>query len=109
MKHIHDPVRTVCYLLHKTPLMKEGVLAPATLTMEDLGDFADVMLENKAKIENVLHVEVRADLSAKPMSQLNQVLRLIGLSCKQLPKKKIKGRITAPTCWMRSRTRECCA
>src|SRR5215813_1354373 len=36
VKRTNDVVTTICYLLHKTPLMKEGALAPITLTMNNL-------------------------------------------------------------------------
>ena len=84
MKQEKDITLTICYLLHKTPLMKDGVIQPITLTMDDLADFADAMLKDKPIIENVLDLEVRADLHTKPMRQLNEVLKLIGLRCEPL-------------------------
>src|SRR5262249_49552725 len=95
VKRTNDVVTTICYLLHKTPLMKEGALAPITLTMNNLNEFAGAMLENKPIIENVLGLEVRADVRTKPMTQLNAILKLVGLSCKP-QKKKAKGRMIYP-------------
>jgi hypothetical protein len=96
VKRASDVVTTICYLLHRTPLMRDGVLTPTTLTMGDLGEFTEAMLENKPIIENVLDLEVRADFRIKPMTQLNAILKLVGLSCKPLQKKKAKGRMIYP-------------
>jgi Origin of replication binding protein len=96
VKRKDDVATTICYLLHKTPLMKEGVLAPTTLTMADLDEFARAMRDNKPIIENVLDLEVRRDVRVKPMTQLNAVLKLVGLSCKPLKKKKANGRMIYP-------------
>lgn len=96
VKQTSDIVTTVCYLLHRTPLMRDGVLTRTTLTMADLGEFAGAMLAYKPIIENVLDLEVRADVHVKPMTQLNAILKLVGLSCKPLQKKKAKGRIIYP-------------
>jgi hypothetical protein len=96
VKRKDDVVTTICYLLHKTPLMKDGVLAPTTLTTRDLDEFARAMRDNKPIIENVLDLEVRADVLVKPMTQLNAILKLVGLSCKPLTKRKLKGRMIYP-------------
>jgi hypothetical protein len=97
VKQTSDIVTTICYLLHKTPLMRDGILAPTTmLTMRDLGEFTEAMLENKPIIENVLDLEVRADVCIKPMTQLNAILKLVGLSCNPLKKKKAKGKMIYP-------------
>jgi hypothetical protein len=97
VKKHSDIIRTICYLLHKTPLMRDGVLAPTTtLTMADLGELAGAMLENKPIIENVLEVEVRADVDTKPTRQLNEILKLIGLRCEPLKKKKAKDTMIYP-------------
>jgi Origin of replication binding protein len=96
VKRASDVVATICYLLHRTPLMRDGVLTPTTLTMNDLGEFAGAMLAYKPIIENVLDLEVRADVRIKPMTQLNAILKLVGLSCKPLRKKKAKGRMIYP-------------
>ena len=93
LKQKKDVVLTICYLLHKTPLMKDGVIQPATLTMDELGEFSDTMLKDKPIIENVLDMEIRVDLHTKPMRQLNEVLKLIGLRCQLLTKKKTKPRM----------------
>jgi hypothetical protein len=73
--------------------MKDGVIQSITLTTDDLGEFADTMLKDKAIIENVLDLEIRIDLRNKPMRQLNEVLKLIGLRCEQVTKKKTKPRM----------------
>jgi hypothetical protein len=96
VKQESDVARTICYLLYKTPLMREGALAPTTVTMDDLHEFADAMLKDKPIIENVLDLEVRADVLAKPMIQLNAILKLVGLCCKPIKKNKAKGRMIYP-------------
>jgi hypothetical protein len=96
VKRASDVVTTICYLLHRTPLMRDGVLTPTTLTMGDLGEFARAMRDNKPRIENVLDLEVRADVCIKPTRQLNAILKLIGLSCKLLKKKKAKRKMIYP-------------
>jgi hypothetical protein len=44
----------------------------------------------------ILDLEVRADVRGKPMRQLNEILKLVGLSCKPLKKKKAKGTMIYP-------------
>ena len=88
-----DITLTICYLLHKTPLMKEGVWMAPTLTTDDLQDFAHAMTKDKSTIENVLDIEVRADIRSKPMRQLNEVLKMIGLRCKPLKRNKTKQKM----------------
>ena len=45
----------------------------------DLDAFADYVIKNKAAVENTLELEVRRDVQDKPIKQLNQVLKLLGL------------------------------
>jgi hypothetical protein len=96
VKRERDGDRVIWHLLCKTPLVSEGALAPATVTMDNLRDFADAMLKDKPIIENVLDLEVRADVLAKPMIQLNLILKLVGLCCKPVKKNKAKGRVIYP-------------
>lgn len=67
-------------ILRKVGLMVNGVvqddIAVATC---DLDSFADYMTKNKAAVENTLELEVRGDVQDKPIKQLNQVLKLVGL------------------------------
>ncbi len=81
LKSERDRAVVLYHLLHKTPLMEDGEWKGATLTSDDLGEFASAMSANKPIIENVLNIEVRADVMKKPMRQLNAVLDLVGLTC----------------------------
>jgi hypothetical protein len=90
----HDERWVIACLLSLTPLIKDGRLNPdATLATSDLDDFVRVMRDAKAIIENVLFFEVRKDVGAKPIRQLNEILRLIGQRAKKLPGRNKQGKV----------------
>lgn len=45
---------------------------------DNLGEFAKICDEKRGEMETLLKIEVRADLHAKPMTQLGYLLKLIG-------------------------------
>jgi hypothetical protein len=45
---------------------------------DDLGEFVSICDEKRGEIETLLKIEVRADLRAKPMTQLGNLLKFIG-------------------------------
>src|SRR5262249_18434166 len=81
-----DTASAIAYLLRLTPLMRgDGAWDCDTVFDGDqLSEFIRFCTENKAPLENVLQMEIRADLKAKPVSQLSAVLRLIGLTLQKV-------------------------
>lgn len=96
VKTDRDVIEVLYRLLHATPLMKDGKWIHATLTAQDLVPFARAMKKDKAIVENVLDIEVRADVLTKPVRQLNVVLGLVGMRCKPLKKRKQAGWMIYP-------------
>ncbi len=71
-------------LLEQTPLFKAGTFnATATIDQGDLGAFVQFATDNKAVLENLLDLEIRSDLAVKPVQQLSEVLKLVGLKFTQ--------------------------
>ena len=86
---------TILMLLKLTPLMNEGRLNPeAVLEQSRLGEFADTLVRHKAVVETHLGIEVRRDAQNKPVQQLGQILRLLGLKLEPLDTKKQEGQKT---------------
>lgn len=50
------------------------------VTAESLVDFSKFCIKNKTQINRELKIDVRADISHKPVNQLNSFLKLFGLS-----------------------------
>ncbi len=50
------------------------------VTAESLGDFSKFCIKNETRINRELKIDVRADISHKPVNQLNGFLKLFGLS-----------------------------
>jgi Origin of replication binding protein len=89
-----DVAAAIVYLLHRTPLMAKGALRTGVmLTKDDLGEFVDALLANRAIVENALDLDVRADVREKPMTSLNAILRMIGLRMKLTRRRRVNGRI----------------
>ena len=87
-----DPAMAVCYLLRRTPLMKDGIIQEAAIiTTDDLGEFATAITKHKAAVENALEIEVRSDVHKKPIMLLNRVLDRIGLKIRLAAQTKSKG------------------
>jgi hypothetical protein len=79
-----EAVGTVVHLLGLTPLLKHGRFDPeAVIATDDLREFAEETVRLKPTVENLLDLEVRRDIQAKPTSQLNAILKTIGLRCVQ--------------------------
>src|SRR6185312_11311093 len=91
-----DAADVLFELLAKTPLLCDGEFVFTPFTTADLTQFAHEAKKNKPVIENALDVEVRADILSKPMSQLNAFLKLAGMSCKLVKKRKLAGKMIYP-------------
>ncbi len=80
-------------LLRLTPLLNDEHLNPEVIIEgSDLHRFAEFALEKKALIETHLGLEVRRDVTSKPVQQLGRILRLVGLRLEPLPPRKEGGR-----------------
>src|SRR5262249_15473286 len=90
-----DIAPAIVYLLHATPLLRGVALRPAVtaMTKDDLADFATALLVHRKVIENVLGIDVRADLRKKPFTSLNTILRMIGLRMRNTRRRRVNGRI----------------
>lgn len=77
-----EAVDTVLHLLGLTPILKDGQFdLEATITTDDLNAFGKESLKLKPIMENLLEIEVRRDVDTKPMTQLNAILKMMGLRC----------------------------
>ncbi len=73
-----------CLLLHQlfsqTPLFKKGSFdSSVEFTFDDLNDFSKLAIKMKPYIENHLEINIRKDIIDKPIQQLGQMLKLVGL------------------------------
>lgn len=67
-------------ILKNTPYFINGKFDDSVnFNTEDLGDFAKLMTKLKPYVENHLKINVRKDISLKPVQQLSDVLKLVGL------------------------------
>ncbi|MCJ2122403.1 hypothetical protein MKL11_07590 [Methylobacterium sp. J-077] len=64
----------------------------AVIETANLQAFAQFMLDNRKPLENLFGFEIRSDLRRKPMQQLGQVLRLVGLALTLIDTRKVAGR-----------------
>jgi len=77
-----EAVDIVIHLLGLTPVLKDGRFdLEAAISSDDLKAFSEDSLKLKPIVENLLDVEVRRDVRTKPMTQLNAILKTIGLRC----------------------------
>lgn len=53
------------------------------ITLESLGEFSKYCLKQKAKINRILKVDIRADTTTSPLNQLNIFLKMCGLVAKK--------------------------
>lgn len=53
------------------------------ITLESLGEFSKYCLKQKAKINRILKVDIRADITTSPLNQLNIFLKVCGLVAKK--------------------------
>jgi hypothetical protein len=75
-----DTNAAIARLLRLTPLLNDAGIDPdAVIDGGQLGEFASFTRANRPELENLLGIEIRADLERKPVQQLNRVLNLIGL------------------------------
>jgi hypothetical protein len=94
IKKPRDVAAAVVRMLHHTPLMSDGALVPdVTLTKDNLAEFVDALLRERAIVENVLRLDVRADVCEKPITSLNAVLRVIGLRVRNTRRRRVNGQI----------------
>ena len=61
------------------------------MSTEDLEEFRKLIEKNRATFEAQLNMQVRRDLGKKPMSQLQRILRLIGLKLELARTEKPNG------------------
>jgi hypothetical protein len=67
-------------LIRLTPLWKSGEFGQdAVIDSSHLGAFSEFAAANRSALENLLDLEIRSDVSRKPVQQLNAVLGLMGL------------------------------
>lgn len=67
-------------ILQNTPYFINGKFDESVVfNSDDLGDFAKVMIKLKPYIENHLKINIRKDIKDKPVQQLSEVLKLVGL------------------------------
>ncbi len=74
-------------------IFTDGVFdAEVELSGTSLRDFADVCVANKSRIEELLKIDVRADVQKKSMQQLTACLKLLGLSLARSRIEQTKGK-----------------
>ncbi len=67
-------------ILSNTPYFVNGKFDhKVTFNSDDLGNFSNEMLKLKPYIENHLKINIRKDIKNKPVQQLNEILKLVGL------------------------------
>jgi hypothetical protein len=87
-----EAVDTIVHLLGLTPLLIHGRFDPeAVVATDDLRGFAEETVRLKHNVETQLKIEVRRDVQAKPTSQLNAILKKIGLRCVEVGKTRAKA------------------
>jgi hypothetical protein len=67
-------------LLRAALFNQDGFQPSVEVRSSDLDEFVSFVQANRAQIENALSMEVRRDIQSKPMTQLNLVLKLVGLT-----------------------------
>lgn len=100
-KELDDPITTLIQKRHLRTLLlqiflrsaglwnEEGFVWSRVIDTRDLDQFVSLVQKHKTRIEGQFNVEVRADLTTKPVSQLNALLGCVGLNLT-----KLNGRIT---------------
>jgi hypothetical protein len=69
-------------LLGLTPIFENGRFnLEAVVTSGDLKDFVEEVVRLRPILENQLEIEVRRNVTEKPMEQVNAILKAIGLRC----------------------------
>jgi hypothetical protein len=83
---------TILTLLRRTPLLKKGCLnCEAVFQQSDLDEFTRTLLKDKTWVETHLGIEVRRDVTGKPVQQFGRILKLLGLKLEPFGAKKRKG------------------
>lgn len=78
-----------CVLIHgllsTTPIFKKGVFDPKVVfTKDDLGKFVKASTRMKKYVDTQLGINTPKDLESKPPYHLNNILKMIGLSCPKI-------------------------
>lgn len=60
------------------------------VSKDRLGDFVRYCRDQRRRVEDLLGIDIRRDLSSKPTSQLSRVLHLIGLGLVRVRKRKVE-------------------
>ncbi|RYD84429.1 MAG: hypothetical protein EOP84_05510 [Verrucomicrobiaceae bacterium] len=99
-KELDDPITTLIQKRHLRTLLlqiflrsaglwnEEGFVWSMVIDTRDLDEFIALVQKHKTRIEGQFDIEVRSDLSTKPVSQLSTLLGFVGLNLT-----KLKGRI----------------
>ncbi len=69
----------------------DGFYPEAYIQKETLGDFVTACRKHKAALSQLFKMDLRRDLDSKPMTQLGQLLRLVGLGTKFEGSPKVNG------------------
>lgn len=92
VKDFHTGAKLLYALLSSTPLFERGVFDTKILiTTNDLDSFSKLSIEYKAFIETQLEIQVRKDITNKPIQHLNNLLKLLGFKLGKPTTKRKKG------------------
>ena len=93
VKSHEQKVKAMLLLLMSTPIFRDNKFDPAVeITQNDLTEFVQIICERKAEFENLLGLDIRADIQHKAVQQLTAVLKRVGLRMKPQSSRKIGGR-----------------
>jgi hypothetical protein len=86
-------MRLLYELLSSTPIFNNGVFnTDILITSDNLSKFSKLSIEYKTFLETQLDISTRRDVVNKPIQQLNNILKLIGLELDKPVTKKVNNK-----------------